>query len=165
MIIMVMMKFIFGCFQEIIFLVFAFVAGLLGYVLPLDKVLGSGENGKIVFVHGWFAQNPLFYFLKHYLVREGFRVYMTNFGLHLEDFYLLAKRLSKFIQENDLHDVTLVGASNGAIISLLYLQKMEGWSNVRRFIGVGGPYKGTPLAYFGLFSKSECARYCRAVNS
>jgi len=150
------MKFVFECFREIIFLVFAFIAGPLGYLLPLDEILGSGESGRIVFVHGWFAQNPLFFFLKRHLVKQGFRVYMTNFGLHLGDFYELAKKLSIFIQENDLHDVILVGTSNGAIISLLYLQKMDGWKNVRKFIGIGGPYKGTPLAYLGLFSKSVC---------
>jgi len=149
-----MIGFVFGWFRELFFGVFAIISWFLGYFWPMDKILRSGESGEIVFVHGWFSQNPLFFFLKRYLVKKGFRVYMTNFGAHLGDLRELADRLSEFIKKNDLDNVVLVGFSNGAIISLLYLQEMDGWQKVRQFIGIGGPYKGAPLARFGFFSKS-----------
>lgn len=143
---------------EIFFLILYILAGLIGYIFKLSFVNKIATKPyPIVFVHGWFTQNPLYYFLKRYLEDQGFSVYMTNFGLQLGDFEEQVIKLQKFINDNQLNNVILVGVSGGAITSYSYLQQHDGWKKVRKYISIGGPHKGAPLALIAAFF-SKAAR-------
>ena len=145
------MKLVVEALLEILLFPVYILCGPLGYIIKL-KPAPTGK--KIVFVHGWLTNNPLYFFFKRYLESKGFSVYMTNLGLMASDFNLEAKNLKLFIDEMGLKDFTLVGVSGGAIVSYLYLQNLGGWSKANRFISIGGPYKGTPLAYLAYWSGS-----------
>jgi len=43
--------------------------------------------------------------------------------------------------------IDLVGFSMGALVSRYYLQKLGGRANVRRFVSISGPHRGTLTAY------------------
>ena len=123
---------------EIFFLFLYVLSGLLGYFFKLGSINAKyTKPHPIVFVHGWLTQNPLYYFLKRYLEKLGFLVYMTDFGLQLGDFDKLAIKLNKFINDKKLKNVILVGVSGGAIVSFSYLQNHDGWKNIRKYISVG----------------------------
>lgn len=141
--------------MEILANVVYLVSAVLGYFVPLSGVIGKDKvAGTIVIVHGWLGQNPLHYFMKKYLESKNFRVYMTNFGLQLGDINEYSQKLEDFIEERKLSNVILIGTSQGAVISLLYLQNFNGWKYVDRFIGVCGPFKGAPVAHLAAWSKA-----------
>lgn len=144
--------FCFGVCVELICLPLYLLAGVLGYFFVLNGREKSGS--PVVFVHGWMTQTPLYYFLVRFLEKAGFRVYVTNFGLQAGDYLDLAKDLKAYLEKHDLRDVVLVGTSGGAIISLAYLQKHDGWSRARKLIAIGGPFFGSPLAFLAFFSKA-----------
>lgn len=147
------MHFALGVLKEIIFIFISLFAVVLGYLFPLTETNKNPlKDRSIVFIHGLFSQNLLHYFLKRHLEKKGYRVYMTNFGLLTGDIAKNSKLLSDYVTNNNLKDIVLVGASEGAIISLYYLQKLDGWTKVNKFISVGGPFKGFPLARLAFFS-------------
>ncbi len=141
--------------KEILLLIWFSASGFLGYFITLESInKNPTKDNPIVFIHGWKTQNLAHFPMKKYLEKKGFAVYMTNFGLQIGGITKLAKRLKEYINDRELNNVVLVGASLGAIVSLLYLQKLDGWKNVKKFISLGGPFKGTPTARIGFFSKA-----------
>lgn len=140
------MRFIFEFILEIFLLPTYVICGVLGLFIKLKPAPGGKE---IVFVHGWLTHNPLYIFFKKYLESEGFSVYMTDIGLMTTDFNKEAEKLKTYIDRNDLKNFVLVGVSGGALVSYLYLQKLGGWRKTNRFISIGGPFSGTPLAFLG----------------
>jgi len=131
------------------------LSAFLGYIFPLSNVnLNPTKQSPIVFVHGWLTQNPLYCVMKWYLERKGFAVYMTNFGLQVGNMDVTARLLQEYIEARGLADVTLVGASAGSLISYVYLQELEGWNYVDRYISIGGPFRGTPIAILASFTEA-----------
>lgn len=138
---------LFDWLKELLFLVLYVLSGLLGYLVTLESLnRHPTRTVSIVFVHGWCTQNPLYLLLKRRLERDGFSVHLTNFGLHIEGFDRTADRLATYLERQRLREVVLVGASGGALICLAFLQHLNGWRYVRRFVSIGGPYRGAPLA-------------------
>ncbi len=135
---------------EIILYLIGLITGILELFFSLDS-LNPRPTKKypIVFVHGWFAQSLLYFFLKQYLEKEGFLVYMANVGHLLNDLDKDAIALKKFIDRGKLKEIILVGASAGGLVSYRYLQKLNGWVKVKRFISIATPFKGSLLAQLG----------------
>ena len=128
------------------------IGSFLGYLFPLRSLNPNpSQKRPIVFVHAWLSQNPPFILFKRFFERRGYRVYMTNFGWHLTDPEINAERLRRFMLDNAIEDVCLVGVSAGALISLYYLQSLDGWKRVHKFISIGGPFAGSPLAFLAAF--------------
>lgn len=148
------MKFLVDFFLETtLLLIYGPISGILGYIFPLNGINPKPtQRHPIVIVHGWMTQNPFYYLVKRFLEKNGYQVYMTNFGWQLGDLNEMAKRLADYFEQNSLNKATLVGFSEGAIISLIYLQNLSGWNRVKRFISIGGPFKGTPLSILGFWS-------------
>lgn len=141
-------------FFEFIFEIFLYVVGLITGILELFFSLDSvnphpTKKYPIVFVHGWFAQSLLYFFLKRCLEKKGFLVYMANVGHLLNDLDKDAVSLKRFIDKNELKQIILVGVSAGGLVSYRYLQKLAGWTKVKRFISLGTPFKGSLLAQLG----------------
>src|SRR4030065_1200146 len=108
---------------------------ITGYLFPLTGINPHPtKKTKIVLVHGWMANNPIFYFLKRYLEKCGYQVYMTNPGLLLEDIAISAQKLKQFIDSHDLEDIVLVGESTGGLVAFEYAQHADGWKNVKKLI-------------------------------
>lgn len=143
---------------DLLFELFLFPAyllsGILGYFIPLNSLSVGGNKGPLVFVHGWMTQNPIFFFFKKFMENKGFTVYMTNFGWELGDIEQSAQMLKNYIESRNLKNIILVGASEGGIIALTYLQLFDGWQNIKKFVAIASPFKGAYLAVLAPFSKA-----------
>lgn len=116
---------------------------IFAHFVPKSTFEGNGKGKTIIIVERWLSVNIRHIYWKFYLERRGFNVYLLNFSLWHGDFDNSAKDLKKYIERKNLKDIVLVGVSSGAITSLLYLQELEGWDNVSKFISIGAPFTGT----------------------
>lgn len=126
-------------------------ARILDNLFPHKERL-AGKN--IVIVERWFNRNPLHRLWVEHLQRKGFTVRIINFPLQKGTFETSSQDLENYFKSNNLSHVTLVGISGGSITSLLFLQHHEGWKYIDKFISIGAPFHGTPLALFISFVKS-----------
>jgi pimeloyl-ACP methyl ester carboxylesterase len=131
---------------EITLIVLYPLFSIFAHFIPKSMFNGNGKGQTIVIVERWLTINIRHVYWKFYLERRGFNVYLANFSLWHGDFEASAKDLKKYIERKNLKDIILVGESSGAITSLLYLQELEGWEKVRKFIAIGAPFKGTWIA-------------------
>jgi len=109
------------------------------------------ENVPVVFVHGIWKDSTAFQEMAGYLQRRGFQTFSidlapNNGAVSIE---VLAGQLDKFVQIIGV-PVDLVGFSMGGIVSRYYIQRMGGADHVRKFITIGSPHHGTPIASLGL---------------
>ncbi len=63
---------------------------------------------------------------------------------------VMAEQLADYIERHIPQPVTfdIVAFSMGTIVSRYYLQYLEGYKRVKRFISISGPHRGTWTAYF-----------------
>ncbi len=121
---------------------------LVGFV-PLRPTIKS----PIIITTGGFTAVILYSKFKKYLEKKGFEVHVINF-VSTKGIEFSAKSLSEYVERNNLSNVTLVGISTGALASYVYLNEMDGWNKINKFINIAGPFKGTFLAYFTAFTKT-----------
>ncbi|HSW48334.1 MAG TPA: hypothetical protein VLG67_04620 [Candidatus Saccharimonadales bacterium] len=139
----------------IIIFPFSIVLGVLKFILPLELVNPSStEKFPIVISEQWFNKNYWHFLMKNYLVKKGYKVYWVDYSILKGGIDDGAKNLQKFFIENDIKNAVLVGISYGAVSAFYYLQYLDGWDRVSKFISVAGPLKGTPKAYLLFFLKA-----------
>lgn len=123
------------------------MASILGTVIKIKNPKMSNKK-TILIVSGVGAQPPAFIFLKHFLERRDFSVYfldtnlLEHFGIGFSSLDEIAQRISLFVKENNLTNITLLGMSAGALPSLLFLEKYDGWKYTKKFITLSGAFKG-----------------------
>lgn len=137
-------------------LIFSYpLTSILRFTVPLYSLYPHPQyKTPIVIVEQWFAQNAYHIFMKRYLEKKGFRVYLFNFSLFKGGIDDGAVELKNFFEKYSLQNALIVGISAGALTSFTYLQTYNGWKKVKKLISLGGPFKGTPLAYPIVFLKS-----------
>jgi pimeloyl-ACP methyl ester carboxylesterase len=111
-----------------------------------QKIVVEPNGETIVIIERWLHMNIFHLIGKRYLESKGFRVYLVSHILSKGSFESSAQRLKDFIDSKQLRDFTLVGVSSGGISALLYLEKLDGWSNVKNFVSVATPFGGTVFA-------------------
>lgn len=112
-------------------------------------------NGKVIVItERWFNKNIMHQYWVDYLRREGFEAYFVHLTFYRGSFHQSAAQLRQFMDEKDLHEVTLVGISSGGLSCLEYLQAYNGWERVKHFVSIGSPFQGTHLAIFLSFFPS-----------
>lgn len=121
---------------------------------PQKDFHSKGKGQDMVIVERWMTVNIRHLYWRHYLQRQGFRVFIVNFPIYKSNFEDSAAKLSNFMKMHDINKSILVGISAGAITSLLYLQEKNGWDRVEKFVSVGAPFKGAWTAVFLLFTWS-----------
>lgn len=109
------------------------------------------EKVPVVFVHGIWKDSTAFQDMTGYLQQRGFQTFSidlepNNGSVSIE---VLAAQLSAFVKAIG-SPVDLVGFSMGGLVSRYYIQRMGGADHVRKFITIGSPHHGTPIASLGL---------------
>jgi len=130
----------------------------LAHLIPLPSESNPKNPKKtFVFVERWFHANPFHKVWMHYLRKQGFAVYGINFPIYEGSFEQSAQKLQTYLQEKNLTHIILVGISAGGVTGLLYLQHFGGWERVDKFVTLGAPLRGTPMAFLisFLFSGRE----------
>lgn len=149
------MTFIKHWLREILLVLLFPVFDVIGLIFPLSRLNPEPtKDSVILIVERWLSQNPAHFLMKLYLEKRGFKVYLVNFSLFQGDFMDSSRSLAKFIEKNNLENITLVGISFGSITSYLYLQRFSGWEKVKRFIAIAPPFQGTSRANLFLFLRS-----------
>ncbi len=129
------------------------ISGIFGYFWRQQPI--RRKKPPVVIIHGWLTRGAMLFTQKFILEKEGYEVHVPEFGWQLEDIENLSEKLNSYIEKEKLNNVILIGNSLGAIISLHYLKKYNGWKRVKKLISVAGPFGGSPLAYLAMwFSKS-----------
>lgn len=106
----------------------------------------------IVLVHGFFENSSVFKKMSKQLKSNGFKVYASldlKPSLGSNGIEALAKQLKEYIEENigkEQH-FHLVGFSMGGVVSRYFLQSLDGYKYVKKFITIASPHHGTYLAY------------------
>lgn len=149
-----MIKYTLEIFSEIALIVLYPLSTLILKVLPRSEFKPHGTGQPLVIVERWVNYNIRHIYWKHYLQRQGFRVYIKNFPIYKGSFDKSSAELDDFLSSNGIKNAILVGISAGAITSLIYLQEKNGWSRVSKFVTVGAPFEGTWSAIFLLFARS-----------
>jgi pimeloyl-ACP methyl ester carboxylesterase len=109
-------------------------------------------KGTIVLVGCWFNSNVYHNIWVSYLEKAGFRTYLLDLPFAREDFDTTTKRLAQFIARHRLKNYTIVGISSGVLVCWNYLTTYKKWSEVHRFISIGGPVQGTITAWLITFT-------------
>lgn len=110
-------------------------------------------RGTILLVSCWFNKNLHHNEWVAYLEKKGFRTHLLHLPFMHEGFSLTAARLEKYISEHKLKNYTLVGISTAALVSLYFLYRYKRWDTIHKFISLGGPLHGTPMAWFISFTE------------
>ena len=105
------------------------------------------DDVPVVLVHGIWKDSSAFKVMSSYLQQRGFQTFAidlkpNNGSVPIE---ALAEQLATFVEEIGA-PVDLVGFSMGGLVSRYYLQRMGGSESVRKFITIGSPHYGTPVA-------------------
>lgn len=129
----------------------------LSVFVPFDfdhTIENPKHDTPIVLIHGWMTGNVLYLPFKKYLEKQGFRVYMPNFGLQMEDLHIYPKVLDSYLKNKQIKNPVLVGISTGGLVSIEYAQKIDEWKTVKKLITIATPFKGSYAAYLSVLSKS-----------
>ncbi len=127
---------------------------MINRLLPEQKDFeNKSDNGTIVIVECWFQSNGYHKLWQRYLQQKGYKTFLLSYTNMDESFESTAATLNSDIARLMLKDFTLVGISTGAILCLEYLTKFNKWQSIKNFISVGGPLKGTPMAFLVSFAR------------
>jgi len=106
---------------------------------------------NIVLVHGFLSSGKIFNLMKKRFERKGFNCFAPTLkpidGKYgLDD---LANKLKDEIENyfGNESNLSLVGFSMGGIICRYYLQELNGFQRVNKFITISTPHHGSYLAY------------------
>ncbi|MFT5679218.1 MAG: triacylglycerol lipase [Myxococcota bacterium] len=105
----------------------------------------------VVLVHGFMASPLLLRPMKRQLEKLGFMVYLVQLSpLAIQDIRDLAAQLHDNIERvcwvEDADEVDVVGVSLGGLTTLYYQHFVAQRRRIRRFIGLGSPFRGTAFA-------------------
>ena len=132
---------------ELIIMGYFILTIIIGSFLPLRSVLvGNGKYHNVVISTGFLTRGVFHFFQKNYLEAYGLRVYIADFGYNTEDIAETAEKLQHFFNKHQLEDVVLVGCSEGSLVGYYFLEHLNGWPKVRKFIAIAGPFHGAPAA-------------------
>lgn len=108
------------------------------------------ENELIVLIHGWIsggrAMIPLANTLRN---NYGYTTYILNLPTTFGSFQKLMNTIEKQLQliewGRSFNSISIVGHSMGGIISKILLNQHD-FPNLKRFIAIGSPWKGSKMA-------------------
>ena len=133
--------------------------------MRLDRLTPTQPGrAPVVLVHGYRCNRGLWWWMRGSLEARGHTVATLNLEPLLGDIDLYAEQLATRIEEVCLATgaprVALIGHSMGGLVSLAYLRRFGG-DRVSKFIAMGTPFRGSPLAQLGA---GRCARQMRPGN-
>lgn len=139
--------FVFHIIIELCLLLSYPVVGIANIFSKNTRIETSGnQKPTIIILERWMQANFMHKIGKKYLESKGFNVYLISHSIKEGTFEQSAKQLKKFIDTQQLSEITLVGISSGGISALLYLQEHNGWDKANKFISIGTPFRGTLFA-------------------
>ncbi len=123
--------------------------------------LETGER-PVVLVHGYMMRGGVMWLIKKRLINAGFKqVYTFTYSPPWRDISCFARQLEGFMSQlapNPKTKVDIVAHSMGGLVSRYYINLLEGYKRVSRFITLGTPHGGSRLWSFAIW---QCGRQMR----
>lgn len=124
------------------------------FVEPGRHIENPSEKTSIVIFSPSFTGPILYYFAKKYFEKRGFQIYIINFSNEMKNLETAAVKMGNILKGIDREHICLVGISGAGLVAYEYLNDQSGWKNVKSFIAIAVPFKGTKMAYFQYFTKT-----------
>jgi triacylglycerol lipase len=134
----------------------AFLSVLAGAALLNLAAAGnaSAQSEPIIFVHGYNGSTSNFNTMVDRFTTDGYssaKLYRFGYRSTVNNDKTSANELKNFIatvrQNNNNETVSIVAHSNGGLVSRWYRVSLGGSAEMRRFVTLGTPHKGTQTAY------------------
>jgi triacylglycerol lipase len=131
-------------------------AGLAGaFALAIFSAGNAmAQSEPIIFVHGYNGSSSDFNTMVSRFTGDGYasgKLYRFSYRSTVNDDKTSASDLQKFVAtvraNNGNVPVSIVAHSNGGLVTRWYRAKLGGSAEVRRFVSLGSPHKGTQSAY------------------
>lgn len=108
----------------------------------------------VLLVHGFAMNASCFYPMAWWLQRQGFTwVHSINHRPFSSPIPVFARNLGAHIAAlkaaSGADQVDIVAHSMGGVIAAWYINRMDGAKDVRRFITIGTPWRGTKMSIWG----------------
>ncbi len=146
--------------------------GRSGALSPVPATGGGTHERRVLLVHGIYNSGRYMGNMQRLLESRGWRVYAVS--LRPNDasvsFEAMARQLDAFVTANipSGERFDLVGFSMGGLVCRYYIQKMGGFSRVRRLVTLSTPNHGTFWAWFsgrpGIKEMRPGSRMLRDLN-
>ncbi|OGB21457.1 MAG: hypothetical protein A3I66_18110 [Burkholderiales bacterium RIFCSPLOWO2_02_FULL_57_36] len=112
------------------------------------------QNEPIIFVHGYTGSTSNFNTMVNRFTSDGYpsaKLYRFGYKSTTDSNKTSAGALKNFVatvrKNNGNETVSIVAHSNGGLVSRWYRAKLGGTADMRRFVSLGTPHKGTQSAY------------------
>jgi len=128
------------------------------YVKPPKKYLTHDEDKvfPILIIQGYMDRWGFIKNLADKISDYGFAVHvLPELKNNLEDITYSAKYISKYIEDNKLEDVVIIGHSKGGLIGKYILVNENNKKNVIGLITISTPFLGSLMANYFKFLKSN----------
>lgn len=116
----------------------------------------------IVLVHGYMMRGGVMWLIKRRLINAGFKqVHLFTYAPPWRDINCFARQLEDFVSKiapDPKTKVDIVAHSMGGLVSRYYINLLEGYKRVSRFITLGTPHGGSMLWSFAIW---QCGRQMR----
>lgn len=144
-------------FQWILEFIYWF-SNVLTVAIPFIGAGSISKSGKhstlIVIVSPSFTGPALYIYAKRKLEKLGFRVLVINFAHPMRNLETAAPLLKAEIEQLGTTDICLVAISSAGLVVYEYLNLLNGWNNVKNFVALAVPFKGTHMGYFMYHQKA-----------
>jgi triacylglycerol lipase len=118
-----------------------------------QPIASAARCRRLVLVHGIYNSGPWMFRTRRYFEARGWKVYAVSIKPNDASitFEAMARQLSDFINANipPGEKFDLVGFSMGGLVSRYYVQKLDGYRRVHRFVTLSAPNHGTIWACLG----------------
>lgn len=133
---------------ELIYWILNVLTHIFSFVGPGRHIEAPTEKVTVVMLSPSFTGPILYYFAKRYFEKRGFQIYVINFSQEMRNLETAAPKLQEIIKGIDRERICLVGISAAGLVCYEYLNNLNGWKDIRTFIAIAVPFKGTKMAYF-----------------
>src|SRR3989344_2169776 len=120
------------------------------------KKWNSGKKGNVVLVHGFGGNWSYLKEIGNFVNKLGYRVHVLNeLGVNLKPIFESYKILEKYIDNNNLKNLILIGHSKGGIISKYFIDNSPLTDRVKLIISIASPFGGTQLGRLKILNTHE----------
>jgi triacylglycerol esterase/lipase EstA (alpha/beta hydrolase family) len=105
----------------------------------------------VLVIHGFTTKKIANLPIHHSLRKADFQTYNVDIpGFNTQDIRLtgplIAERVLEIKEKHQCEKILLVGVSMGGLIGLYYLRRLEGYKHIKKFVALGSPFEGAPIA-------------------
>jgi triacylglycerol esterase/lipase EstA (alpha/beta hydrolase family) len=121
------------------------------------------EQTPILLIHGYLHNSSGWFYIRHQLVKQGYRVYTIDLGSPFNSIQQYAQKVDqkakRIALETGTQKLNIVAHSMGGLVASCYATDYAPSGSVEKIVTLGSPMEGTKLASLAAAIRfGECAR-------